>query len=212
MKLKYRTGNPGRSLQRRGTRAFTLTEMLIASTIFMLLVAGIVSSNIFGLRMLQLTEPKQQAAGRARELINELSQDISEGWLVEVGSDSGSGFSPVPPLQVKQGNALKISYGSDTNDFVVYYHDAGADELIRYTSAAPSGEVMAWGVTNPVVFTGEVLDLGLNTWVPLQGSRTTMAIRVSLQFSELERTRTPIGPDYIYKGYQFQSRLIWRAR
>jgi hypothetical protein len=87
--------------------------------------------NIFGLRMLEFTEPKQQAARRAQELINELSDDISTAWLVEVGNGAVSTFVPVP-RGLKVGNALKnIPDGSDTNDFVVYYKDPNSDELLR---------------------------------------------------------------------------------
>ena len=46
----------------------------------------------------------------------------------------------------------------------------------------------------------------------LDSNRTSMGLHVLLQFSELERTATPIGPDFIYKSYQFETRLTWRAR
>ena len=146
----------------RGARAFTLTELSIASTIFMLVVAGVVTANIFGLRMLEFTEPKQQAARRAQELINELSDDISTAWLVEVGNGRPRAVLCRCRAAVsKQGNALKIvPDGDDPNYFVVYYKDPNSDEFLRYTSTVPEATVVAWGVTNDLVFTGEAYNHG----------------------------------------------------
>jgi hypothetical protein len=197
----------------RGARAFTLTELSIASTIFMLVVAGVVTANIFGLRMLEFTEPKQQAARRAQELINELSDDIGTAWLVEVGDVAVSTFVPVARGVMKEGNALRIvPDGDDPAYFVVYYKDPNSDELLRYTSTEPEATVVAWGVTNHLVFTGEAYNHEQDQWMTLDNNRTSMGLRVLLEFSELERTATPLGPEFIYKSYQFESRLTWRAR
>ncbi|MCL4180838.1 MAG: hypothetical protein KJ072_24210 [Verrucomicrobia bacterium] len=181
--------------------------MMIATSIFMLVVAGVIASNLFGLRMIELTEPKQQAAQRARELVNLLSDDIGTGWLVEVGNEDAGGFVPVPLGESKRGNALRIYYNSDTNDFVTYFQDTVSGELLRYSSLAPEAALVARGVINPLVFTGE--DAAANV---LTNHRTAMVIGVQLQFSELERTGTPVGPDHTYKSYEFQTRLSWRAR
>jgi hypothetical protein len=214
MRLWYPVEDSGHGRGWRARGAFTLTEVSIASTIFMLVVAGVITSNIFGLRMMELTEPKQQAAQRARELINQLSEDISTAWLVEVGTGAAlNTFVRVPRGSPKVGNALKIfPDGSDTNYYVVYYKDPGTDEFLRDSIAGSGPELVAWGVTNDDVFTGEFLNRDLNAWVPLEANRAAMVIRVLLQFAELERTRTPVGPDFTYKSYQFQSRLTWRAR
>jgi hypothetical protein len=190
----------------RRDQGFTLTELSIASTIFMFVVAGVIASNIFGLRMIELTEPKQMAAQRARELIDQLSDDISTGWLVEVGMGSLGDFTPIR-RGVKRGNAVRVMYGSDTNDFVVYYHDAGVNELVRFESGSVDSELVAWGVSNHLVFSGEEID-----GQALVQDQTAMVLGVTLQFSELELTRTPVAPDRTYTSYQFQKRLTWRAR
>ena len=69
----------------RGEGAFTFTEMMIAVTIFMFVVGGVIASNLFGLRMIELTEPKQQAAQRAREIRTSaprrLTSSPSEGTI-----------------------------------------------------------------------------------------------------------------------------------
>jgi hypothetical protein len=181
--------------------------MMIAVTIFMFVVAGVITSNLFGLRMIELTEPKQQAAHRARELMNMFADDISSAWLVEVGTEGGGGFAPAPVGSLQQGNALRAYYNSNTNEYVSYFLDGVSGELLRYTSDDPSAELVARGVTNTLAFTGE--DTAANV---LTNSRTAMVVGVVLQYSLLERTQTPIGPDRTYKSYEFRTRLNWRAR
>jgi hypothetical protein len=181
--------------------------MMIASTIFMFVVGGVIASNLFGLRMIELTEPKQQAAQRARELMNMLSEDISSAWLVELGNEGGGGFVAVPLGSLQQGNALRAYYNSDTNEYVSYFLDGVSGELLRYTSDGLDAELVARGVINALVFSGE--DPAATV---LTNSRTAMVIGVQLQFSLLERTETPVGPDRTYKSYEFRTRLNWRAR
>jgi hypothetical protein len=142
-----------------------------------------------------------------------LSDDISAAWLVKVGTEGPTGFTPAPHRTSKEGNALKVWPDShDPGYFVVYYVDGAAGELLRYTSSAPVAEVVAWGVINTDVFTGEFFDKELSTWGTLVDDRTSMVVGVMLEFSELERTGTPLGPAHTYKSYQFQTRLKWRAR
>ena len=213
MKLWHPTRDTRFGHRRWGEYGFTLSEVMVASAIFMMVVGGVVATNIFGLRMIELTEPKQQAAQRARELINLLSDDISTGWLVKIGTEGPDGFTPAPHKTIKEGNALKVWADSQDPDyFVVYYVDTAGDVLLRYTSTAPVAEVVAWGVTNDNVFTGEFFDKELNQWGTLADDRTSMVVGVVLEFSELERTGTPLGPAQTYKSYQFQTRLKWRAR
>jgi hypothetical protein len=213
MRLLNSNGGSGFRKGWQGARGFTLTELSIASTIFMLVVAGVITTNIFGLRMIEYTEPKQQAARRAQELINELSDDINTAWLVEVGNGTLDTFTPVQRGTPKTGNALKIvPDGEDPSYYVVYYKDPSSDEFLRDTTTAPEATVVAWGVTNNLVFTGEAYNHVQNQWMTLDHNRTSMGLHVLLHFSELERTGTPVGPEFIYKSCQFETRLTWRAR
>jgi hypothetical protein len=206
MRLRSQSRRAGKA---RGEGAFTFTEMMIAVTIFMFVVGGVIVSNLFGLRMIELTEPKQQAAQRARELLNMFSDDVSSAWLVEVGTDGAGGYAAVPKGSPQQGNALRAYYNSDTNDYVSYFLDGVTGELLRYSSDDPDEVLVARGITNTngLAFTGE--DFGANV---LTNTRTAMVIGVVLQYSLLERTQTPVGPDRTYKSYEFRTRLNWRAR
>lgn len=214
--MRLRVSTAGDARRRSGERGFTITELTIASAIFMLVVAGVVASNIFGLRMMELTEPKQQAARRAQELINTLTDDISTAWLVEVGTYGGVQFDPISRGTVKRGNALRVvpyaDAAEDPETHIIYYKDPVSSELVRRVGTGVNETVVAWGITNDEVFSGEYLDVASGQWVPLDTNRNRMLIRIVLDFSELERTGTPVGTEFTYKSYQFETRLTWRAR
>ncbi len=204
MRIGLPSGDSRFRYRQRTELGFTLSEMLIAMTIFFLVVGGVIATNLFGLRMIELTEPKQQSAERARELVNQLSDDIGTGWKIQIGTGDLGSFVRVPRGSEKKGSSLKVWRDSqDTNDVVVYHLVSG--ELFR--DDASSTKLVAWSVTNDEIFTGEDF-----SGTPLTEDRTSMVIGVSLQFSELERTGTPLGPDLTYKSYEFQSHLTWHAR
>ncbi|HSH16992.1 MAG TPA: prepilin-type N-terminal cleavage/methylation domain-containing protein, partial [Verrucomicrobiae bacterium] len=57
---------PGRSRR----LAYTLTEIMVASALFSLVILGSVSANIFGLRLYGITKAKLGASDEAREAIS----------------------------------------------------------------------------------------------------------------------------------------------
>src|SRR5579863_9490340 len=65
---------------RRGTvraaAAFTIPEMLIATSLFAILVLGIISANLFGLRWYQLGQTEMIATDSARMGIGRLTGEL----------------------------------------------------------------------------------------------------------------------------------------
>src|SRR5215469_15651487 len=55
--------------RRAGELAFTLTELMVSVTIFILLVGGVVSTNLFGLRMFQIEEIKLNSTDEASKIV-----------------------------------------------------------------------------------------------------------------------------------------------
>src|SRR5204863_5782200 len=56
--------------------AFTLPELMVAVAVFSFVVIGVLSANLFGLRMFQLTENKLAANDAARKIIGNVTDDI----------------------------------------------------------------------------------------------------------------------------------------
>ena len=66
-------GIGGLRLARQG---FTLTQMLIAVSIFLMVVVGSITSHIYGLKMFDTTQTKLDANKSSRRAIDQLTTDI----------------------------------------------------------------------------------------------------------------------------------------
>src|SRR5277367_4322345 len=98
---------------RRGSPArnwgFTLPEIVIALAIFVLLVAGIVSANLFCLRMFQVNSTKLNATDWSRRTFGEITDEIRSCAAVSVGNlTTNSVFVGLLDGEIQQGTAIQI--------------------------------------------------------------------------------------------------------
>jgi hypothetical protein len=196
----YWTGSPP------SRRAFTVTELLVAGSVFLMVVAGVLLGNSFGMRMVGITQPKLAAAGRIRNVVSQLYSDINSAKFTRVGNGNLSSFTAINPGGWKQGNAIEIYPTSDTNVFIRYYRDAADKKLKRMTNGSASASIVANAIVNNLVFTSEGFD-----GIALTNNQSSMAIGVRLQYYQLEGTATPIGATNYYKTYVLNTRVACRA-
>src|ERR1041385_921037 len=71
--------------------AFTLPELMVAVAIFILLGAGMVSSNMFGLRTFQTKQAKLNASDGARKIVGVLMDEIRSCDSYQIGTVSTNG-------------------------------------------------------------------------------------------------------------------------
>jgi prepilin-type N-terminal cleavage/methylation domain-containing protein len=208
--MKLRPIQPGVHAARcAGTRGFTLTEMMAACGVLGLVMAAVVFGNLHGLRMIEATQPKLAAESEARRLFSRLSAEIASAKLLRVGEGDASIFTPVETDAPRQGGALHLEPTTDANVFIRYFWDAGDQTLKRCSSDSLDVLAVARGVTNNLVFAA-VDYRGFPAGV-LTNDQRNLAISVLLQFSEIEGTSTPVGPDRYFKSHQFQTEIARRA-
>ena len=66
----------------RGSKGFTLTEMMVAATLLSVVVVGVVSAHITGMKMVQITKSKLGASDEARKAISMLTDEVRAAkWL-----------------------------------------------------------------------------------------------------------------------------------
>jgi len=140
---------------RRAERGFTLPEMLIASTIFLLLVGGVVSANLFGLRIFQMTESKLDATQWSRQIQERVTDEIHVCTSAQVGTVSNGVFAAFLDGETQQGNGLLINTSTNTNSFVIYFLNAPDNTLRRTTNVTNSTVILASYVTNTVPFSAQ---------------------------------------------------------
>lgn len=192
--------------QNRRLQAMTLMEIMVASAIAVLVLAGFLAMHYFAARYDATMQLKLQACSDARSAVNQMATDIRSAGRVLVGHGDAATFAEVTFGQRQQGNAIEIFPSkSDTNNYVRYYCDAG-DELLKRAVSGAAEVVLARSVTNAAVFTsedaqGQVLSNNFNNRV----------IGVTLQFYQDRNGNGPAGRGLLYDYYQIHTRVTRRA-
>jgi prepilin-type N-terminal cleavage/methylation domain-containing protein len=157
--------------------AFTLPEMLIAVTLFALLVMGIIGANLFGLRWYQLGSTEMVATDSAREGIGKLTDELRNCNDAMVGQvTNGTFLAPVAGEQ-QTGNGLLIYASTNTNNYVLYFLNPTNQTFLRFTSNPATNFIIAQNVTNTNVF--QLQDCFGNL---LTNNQNNCVIHCSLQF------------------------------
>ncbi len=198
---------PGR--HQRGPRpvrrlGFTLTEMMVGTALFSVVVLGVLSMHLFGLRMFSITATKLGASQGSRSALDHVRDEIRSGKILVVGNGGRSAFTNIAWGQPRLGNCLQIYATSDTNSYIRYYLDTSDQALKRVTSTNGQPEIIAKYLTNRVVFAAEDC-LGHC----LTNDQNNRVIRMTLEFYQWEFPVASVGAYYDY--YRLQTRTTRRS-
>ena len=167
----------------RSTGAFTLAEMLVAMAIFSLVVAAILSSQIFGLKMYRISDAKLSVTADTRAALNHLRGEVWTGKLLYVGSGNNTNFTLIAANQPHVGNALKICPTTDTNNYVLYFWDSTDSSLKRVANTNGPVQTVARNVIEPLVFRAEDFrGVTVSNYLNNRVIRLTLKIRQSENF------------------------------
>ena len=189
----------------RNTRAFTLPELMIAMSIFLMVSAGVVVSHLFGMRLLEVSQPKLGTDQESRRALGILMADIRSAKILRIGNGAIGSFNTVQINTTQEGNAIQMFPSTDTNIFVRYFWDAEDKKLKRMLNGALATAV-AHSISNGLIFTAE--DYAGNVLTNFQNN---CLVGVNLQFYELENPKVSIGPGQYYESYQLRTRIMRRA-
>jgi prepilin-type N-terminal cleavage/methylation domain-containing protein len=149
MKPCIRCRSP-RGLWRSGELAFTLPELMVSIAIFLILVGGMVATNMFGLRMFQIEQAKLSASDGARKIVGGLVDEIRSCDSFQIGTVSTNGTFTALSLGATQAGPALIVFPipNNTTNFIVYYVNSNDQKFRRVTNAKGSTRVLAASVTN----------------------------------------------------------------
>lgn len=190
---------------------FTLPEILIATGVFALLVAGMVSAQIYGMRVYTLAATKLVATSGARQAVNALRDQIREANDVDIGNCSSDWSSFVCTTNgTQRGNAVEIFPTTNSTPYLICYLDTqtSTNKLILYTSSLGTTQILADYITNNIIFDAE--DLWGNV---LTNNVNNRVIKMTLQFSQWEYPIARIGSTNFnsFDYYQLRTRATRRA-
>jgi type II secretory pathway pseudopilin PulG len=203
MKLQVPFSGPGRGSSPVSNKAFTLPELLIAMTVFILMLAGIVSANLFGLRMFQFNSTKLNATDWSRRTFGQITDEIrSCNSFSILNVDTNGNFTGLLDGEMQQGNALQIYPTTNTSSYTIYFVNL-PDATFRRRATAPGGSktfILADSITNSMVFSAQ--DRSGNV---LTNNQNNQMIHLMLEFYQTGRFMQ--RPDY----YKLETSVTRRA-
>jgi hypothetical protein len=201
MKLQYPFSGPGRGRGPTPDKGFTLPEILVAATVFMFLVGGIILANLFGLKMFQAIQTKLNVATWSRQTTDQLMAEVRTCNAVWVGNITTNGVFEAPlDGETQQGAALLIYPTTNTTNFILYFVHPPDQTFRRTTDQADTAEILAASVTNTIAFAAQDLSGKV-----LTNNQNNRVIHLTLEFYQPERFK--LGADY----YKLETSVTRRA-
>jgi hypothetical protein len=201
MKLQDPFSGPGRGRGPTSDQGFTLPEVLVATTVFMFMIGGIILANLFGLKMFQMIQTKLNVATWSRQTTDKLMAEVRTCNSVWVGNvTTNSVFEALLDGEMQQGTALLIYPTTNTTNYILYFVHPPDQTFRRATDQADTVEVLAASVTNTIAFAAH--DLSGNVLTNNQNNRV---IHLTLEFYQPERFK--LGADY----YKLETSVTRRA-
>ena len=182
MKLQVPFSDLPRGCRPRLDKGFTLPEILIATAVFLLMLAGIIAANLFGLRMFQVTETKLNITTWSRETVEQITTEVHSCNSVSVGNITNGVFEGLLNGETQQGTALLVYPTTNTTNYIVYFVNSSDQTFRRTTDQPGSAEILADSVTNTIAFTAQ--DFSGNVLTNNQNNRV---IHLTLEFHQPAR-------------------------
>jgi hypothetical protein len=203
---------PALSKNIRMGRGFTLAEVMLSTTLLVLVFAAIVSVNLWGLSMNIRSEIWLDTSDDSRHSMWMLHEDVRTAETIYVGTGSLAGFTNAGATNVQAGNALLIYASTNTNSWVLYYYDPTTNTLFRTnwdgTSVGDFRTVSANPITNDnYIFTME--DYLGNI---LSNATPYPVVAVYLSFTKLQNPQIDIEPGSPVDFYQINTKIAPRMR
>ena len=193
---------------RRGQRAFTLVEALVASTTLVILTAAVIMANLFGLAMADRQQIWLGASDDAAQAVGTLMGDIRSAITLQVGTWQSGVFTPAVNTNQQSGSALIIYSTTNTTatgPSVLYYYDPSTTNLMRtnYNGPGVAGDyrrVSANPVTNDL--THPIFTEVDYTGTPLSTNTPLASVNIYLSFIRLQNPQIIIAPGNMVDLYQ----------
>src|SRR2546421_6171188 len=109
--------------------AFTLVEVMVAMSIMLMALVGVLAVQFFGMKLFELTKSKLGASDDARKAIDLLCTEIRSAKIIKIGNGGlgPTNFTECTDNTPQQGSAIQIYASTNTNTFVRYYWDSSTN-------------------------------------------------------------------------------------
>ena len=188
---------------RRG--GFTFVEIMIASTMFLMAIAALLTVHIFGLRLFELSKAKMGASDDVRTSLAYFLDEVRSNQLILVGTGNVSSFVGISSGSAQVGNAIQMypTNNPASTTFVRYY--LASNQLMRITNGQITPKLLVHSVSNVNVFAGQ--DIFGNTQTNPSSCRV---ISMFFQITQLYSPSVPICTGSLFDFYQLRVKATRR--
>jgi prepilin-type N-terminal cleavage/methylation domain-containing protein len=201
---------------RRSRAGLTLIEMLVTVVIFSVLIMAFIYAHIFGLRYDELVCSKLGASEQSRMSFELMTSDIRASKIWRIGNGSKTIFTNIPNASVMRGNAVQLSWTTDTNQWVRYYFETNGP-----FSTQPNGRLCRIDSTGQYDILAQYLTNASGTSMVFRaedylGNQVTdyqykYVIAALLEFYQYQYPQTYVGPGLYYDYYRIQIKACSHA-
>lgn len=193
--------------------AFTLVEMMIASALTTVVVAGIVYSHVTGWKMATLAQAKTGATDEIRTMLGKLVSEVRCAQRIAVGNGTSGTFTEIGDGTNQQGNAIQIyqaNYSAtniNSNATVRYYltTNSGSTYLMRKEGSG-TPEIFVSYITNTGVFKSLTYTNTTKT-----NNDDNAIIEMALELYQLRYPQTQIGTNKAFEYYRLATQITRRS-
>lgn len=200
------------STGRERRRGFTVAELMIASSILVLVFGAVVAVNLWGLAMTQRSEIWLLTGDDTRQSMGLLHQDVRTAYSIYVGTGNLTGFTNVGTTNIQAGNAMLIYASTNTNSWTLYYYDSPSSTLYRTNWDGTSVGDFRMVLANPVTNDNSIFTMQDYLGNVLSNATPYPVIAVYLSFTKLQNPQIDISPGSPVDFYQINSKIAPRMR
>lgn len=190
---------------RKTARAFTLTELMIASSISIVTAGGVLMTQFYGLRVLEATSTQIETSSKSRRALDLLTTDLQAARNIRVGTGTVGTFAEATRNTRREGNSILIYPGTNTNVYVKYYLDASRSSIRRMTNNSTSAAEVLTGVTNTAPFRLEDF-----RGTVLTNSENRCVVGLSFIFNPTNFSRLSMGTGAFVRSYELRAKIARR--
>lgn len=193
-------------------RGFTLTEVMIASTMLVLVFGAIIAINMWGLAMTYRSAIWLDASDDSRKTMGMLHEDVRTACTIYVGTGSLAGFTNAGTTNIQAGNALQLYASTNTNSWVRYFFDSSSSTLYRTNYDGTSVGDFRIVTANPITNDSYIFTMQDYLGNVLSNATPYPVVAVYLSFTKLQNPQIVIQPGSPVDFYQINSKIAPRMR
>lgn len=190
----------------RGISGFTLPNMLVSTSIFIMLIGGVVASHLFGLKLSEISRTILGATESNPIFAQTFFLDMHQVKKVMIGHGSHASFAEVSSSGPQIGSALQIQTGDDPDVYIRYFVDPSDHLLKRMTQESGSLETVTGFLIGTNVFSAQ--DFLGNTLTNKQG---VAVIALDMDYSSMYGSGVVYGTNHYFDSYRYSMKYTPRT-